>query len=228
MLNLNKLTNKQIEGYYEKCLEFANEIINPDLKECCLKIYQDYKKELLAKPAVGDPYHHFFNGGLIYHLYSVTRNAKMITELYDYIDIDKDLVIFGALLHDIGKIYDYQDFEDIEEGTSGILGSSAYMVGHCYEGCHLVENYLEKYNLEERFKYQVLHMIGSHMGSFGEFGILTSPKMLEVVIINFAEHIDSKIDRARNNCNKAQKGELYYTEKETEKYYKSANPYFKK
>lgn len=224
--DIEQLTNEEIEKIYEKCLEYANRIKNPDLKECCLEIYKDYKSKLIAKPATGDPCHHFFRGGLIYHSYCVTRNAIMIAELYDYIKLDMDLIIFGSLLHDIGKTNDYKDFDSIEKGETGILSSGSYMVGHSYEGTHIVESYLEKYNLEDKFKYQVLHMIGSHMKEFSEWGVLTSPKMLEVIVINYGDSIDARLDKTRNGINNSEKGELYYNENQTAKFYKSINPYY--
>ena len=150
----------------------------------------------------------------------------MIAELYDYIKLDMDLIIFGSLLHDIGKTNDYKDFDSIEKGETGILSSGSYMVGHSYEGTHIVENYLEKYNLEDKFKYQVLHMIGSHMKEFSEWGVLTSPKMLEVIVINYGDSMDARLDKTRNGINNSEKGELYYNENQTAKFYKSINPYY--
>lgn len=224
--DIEKLKDEELEKIYEKCLEYACRIKNPNLRECCLKIYKDYKQKLIAKPATGNPCHHFFKGGLIYHSYCVTRNAVMIAELYDYINLDLDLIIFGSLLHDIGKTNDYKDFESIKDDKAGILSSGSYMVGHSYEGTHIVENYLEKYNLDDNFKYQVLHMIGSHMKEFSEYGVLTSPKMLEVIVINYGDSMDACLDKIRNGINNAEKGQLYYNESQTAKFYKSINPYY--
>ncbi len=228
LINIENVTDEDLERIYIKCLEYANRIKNPALRECCLEIYNDYKQKLIAKPATENPRHHFFKGGLICHSYCVTRNAVMIAELYDYIKLDMDLIIFGSLLHDIGKTNDNKDFDSIKDGEQGILSSGLYMVGHSYEGTHIVENYLGKYNLDDKFKYQVLHMIGSHMKEFGECGVLTSPKMLEVIIINYADSIDAKLDKARNGINNSEKGELYFNEDQTAKFYKSANPYYYK
>ncbi len=224
--NIEKLTDEEIEKIYLKCLEYANRIKNPDLKECCLQIYKDYKQKLISKPA--SPNHHFFKGGLIYHSYCVTRNAIMIAELYDYIKMDMDLVIFGSLLHDIGKTNDYRDFDSINVGETEILSSGSYMVGHSYEGTHIVENYLQKYDLDDKFKYQVLHMIGSHMKEFSEYGVLTSLKMLEVIVINYGDSMDATLDGTRNGINNSKNSELYFNENQTIKFYKSVNPYYDK
>lgn len=224
-INTEKITNKDLEEIYTKCLEYANRIKNPSLRECCLEIYNDYKEKLIAKPSTESPRHHFFRGGLMYHSYCVTRNAIIIAELYDYLDLDMDLIIFGSLLHDIGKTGHYKDFDLIKDGERGILSSGDYMVGHSYAGTHIVENYLTKYNLDDQFKYQALHMIGSHMKDYGECGTLISQKMLEVLIISYADSIDAKLDSMKNGINNVKKGEPYFNYNQTTKFYKSANPY---
>ena len=99
------------------------------------------------------------------------------------------------------------------------------MVGHSYAGTHIVENYLTKYNLDDQFKYQALHMIGSHMKDYSEWGTLISQKMLEVLIISYADSIDAKLDSMKNGINNVKKGEPYFNYNQTTKFYKSANPY---
>lgn len=88
------MDNKEIEVYYDKCIELSEKIKNPILKECCQKIYDDYKGKLINKPATTGS-HHFFKGGLLYHIYSVTRNAIAICGLYPELEVDMDLIIFG-------------------------------------------------------------------------------------------------------------------------------------
>ena len=225
--DVENLTKEEIDAIYDKCIYYISNIKNPSLRRCCLDIYSDYKEKLVNKPATKDPCHHFYYGGLLYHSYCVARNAITIAKLYYYVKLDLDLIIFGALLHDIGKTNDYLDFNDIEDIKDGRSGNSSYMVGHSYEGCHIVEMYLDKYDLDKNFKYQVLHMIGSHMKTFNDYGALTSPKMLEVIVINYADSIDSCLDKTRNGINKSKKGELYFNENQTNKFYKSLNPYYK-
>lgn len=78
--------------------------------------------------------------------------------MYPNLNIDIDLVLFGALLHDIGKTNEYNDFLE-EENYIARKGNGAELLGHSYEGVHIVDNYLSKYDIEVEFKNQVLHMI---------------------------------------------------------------------
>ena len=94
-----------------------------------------------------------------------------------------------------------------------------------YEGTHIVENYLKDYKIDEQFKNQVLHMIGSHMNEYSEWGALVLPKMLEVIIINYADSMDAYFEPAHEIIKNAKPGELYKVGNAPRPYYKSLNPY---
>lgn len=212
------MNNINLEEIFKKCIEYSNKIRNINLRDCCQKILIDYKKKLIRKPATTGS-HHYFEGGLLYHIYCVTKNAITIMELYPKLNVDSDLVIFGALLHDIGKTKNYTDWNNKSEYEH----NGSQLLGHSYEGTHIVENYLSEYKLDEEFKNQVLHMIGSHMNEFSDWGTLVLPKMLEVIIINFADKIDATLEPAHNVISKAKTGEKYKICNAPRDYYKSLN-----
>lgn len=218
------MSNEEIQECYKNCIDYSKKIKNPILRECCQEIYNDYKEKLLNKPATPGR-HHYFKGGLLYHIYSVTRNSYNIAEMYPNLNIDIDLVLFGALLHDIGKTNEYNDFLE-EENYIARKGNEAELLGHSYEGVHIVDNYLSKYDIEVEFKNQVLHMIGNHMKEFREEGIFVETKMLEVIIISFADNIDNYLEPASRVIDNAKKGETYQFPKAERPYYKSLNPYY--
>lgn len=218
------MSNEEIQECYKNCIEYSKKIKNPILRECCQEIYNDYKEKLLNKPATPGR-HHYFKGGLLYHIYSVTRNSYNIAKMYPNLNIDIDLVLFGALLHDIGKTNEYNDFLE-EENYIARKGNGAELLGHSYEGVHIVDNYLSKYDIEVEFKNQVLHMIGNHMKEFREEGIFVKTKMLEVIIISFADNIDNYLEPASRVIDNAKKGETYQFPKAERPYYKSLNPYY--
>lgn len=216
------MNNKELEKYYQNCLNFCEKIKNPILKEVAKRVYSDYKTPLFSKPATTS--HHFFKGGLLYHSYCVTRNAIALCELYPNLKVDMDLIIFGALTHDIGKTQELKDFDDISDGEA-CFENGAKLLGHSYKGTHIIENYLDEYKLDRQFKNQVLHMIGSHMNEYSEWGVLVLPKMLEVVIINFADHIDADLQPAEIILGKIKKGEEYQAHS-PRPYFKSLNKYY--
>ncbi len=220
------MKEKELEKCYNECIEYMDKIKNPILKDCCQRIYADYKEKLINKPATPGS-HHYFKGGLLYHIYSVTKNAIAICNLYPQLEVDRDLVIFGALTHDIGKTNDFNDFIE-DENYDSRNGNSFALLGHSYEGTHIVENYLANYEIDEQFKNQVIHMIGSHMNEYSEWGALVLPKMFEVLIINFADNIDAHFEPAHDIIKNAKQGGTYKIGNAPRPYYKSLNPYYNK
>lgn len=208
-----------LEDIFDKCMEFKDKIKNKNLRECCEKILIDYKYKLMKKPATTGS-HHYFEGGILYHSYCVTRNAISIMNLYPNLKVDSDLVIFGSLLHDIGKTNNYTDWN----GDASYSNNGSKLLGHSYQGTHIVENYLSEYKLEENFKNQVLHMIAAHMNSFCDHGTLVLPKMLEVLIIHYSDLIDAEFESVYNQFNSLKKGETFFVRKENRDFYKSLNP----
>ena len=192
------MEKEELEEIYNKCIEYSNKIQNPILRDVAKRVYKDYKVQLINKPATPGS-HHYYAGGLLFHMYSVTRNAIGICDMYKELEVDKDLVIFGALVHDIGK---------------------------CNEGTHIIENYLKDYEINEEFKNQVIHMVGSHMNEYSEWGALVLPKMLEVIIINYADSMDAYFEPAHKIIKDAKKGELYKIGNAPRPYYKSLNDYY--
>ncbi len=217
------MDNEKLEEIYNKCIEYSNKIQNPILKDVAQRVYKDYKALLISKPATQGS-HHYYAGGLLFHMYSVTRNAIEICNMYKELEVDKDLVIFGALVHDIGKCNDFNDFKD--NNYEAVNGNSAALLGHSYEGTHIIENYLKDYEINEEFKNQVIHMVGSHMNEYSEWGALVLPKMLEVIIINYADSMDAYFEPAHKIIKDAKKGELYKIGNAPRPYYKSLNDYY--
>ena len=87
-----------LEKIYNECINYSNEIKNPILKEVTQKAFADYKEKLLNKPATPGS-HHFYKGGLLYHIYSVTRNSIEIILL---------TILCPKLLHlIIGNLYSF-------------------------------------------------------------------------------------------------------------------------
>ena len=194
---------------------------NPSLRDCCGRILRDYHDKLIECP--GSPgNHHNYPGGLIQHIHGVTRNAWAILQAYPDLEADPDLVLFGGLLHDMGKTVTY----GMEDGETVFRGNSDALLGHTYFGVHIVQAYLDEYDLAEAFKYQVLHMIGSHMKEYGDGCVLCRPKMLEVVIVNFADNSDALLTFGIDVLRSMEKGEGREAKGAGLYLYKSMNPCF--
>ena len=130
--------------------------------------------------------HHVYLGGLLEHSLSLVKLVKSIVPLYS--GINEDLLIVGALLHDVGKIYEMSFARAIDYTDAGKL------LGHITIGVELVS---EKIPLVEGFPRELSlllkHMLLSHHGQY-EYGSPKRPKTIEATILNYLDDMDSKIN----------------------------------
>ncbi|MCI9234029.1 MAG: HD domain-containing protein [Bacilli bacterium] len=206
------MENVNLEAIYEQCIKLSHQIKNPILKECCERILHDYQDAIMRKPASLGNYH-YFRGGLLCHMYCVTKNALSIMDLYTKLKVDSDLIIFGALLHDIGKATEYTDFM---HNQAGYISNDFELLGQSYKSMHIIESYLSKFSLDVEFKSQILHIIRA---THEEENV---SKMLEAIIVQYADKLDKKMSSISLMFNKAKKG-AQFALNENEQVYKSLN-----
>jgi 3'-5' exoribonuclease len=133
--------------------------------------------------------HHAFLGGLIEHVLSVCHLARMMASHYSYIDLD--LLLTGAILHDIGKVA-----ELTYDRTFG-YSSEGQLVGHIGIGLRFLHEKL--YRLPEfpaKLRILVEHMILSHHGEL-EFGSPKVPLFPEALLLHHLDNLDSKMECMR-------------------------------
>lgn len=181
------------ENKFSELVSYAEKIENTKLKKVCIDILNDYKEDILSRGGSDDgrekikgiKLHQCFDGGLIHHILNVTRNAYNIGINYKN-EIDMDLVLFGAILHDIGKVKIIDKWN--EEGKiQSNLNYTYYLVDHLYIGEGIVEKYLDRENVPEKLKYQALHIIATHMDTMQKH-------MAEAYIVSYADSIDADIE----------------------------------
>jgi len=135
--------------------------------------------------------HHVYLGGLLEHSLAVARLVDSIVPLYE--GVDRDLLIAGALLHDVGKVREMtysRSFDYTDEGK---------LLGHITIGVEMVQ---EKVAAIEGFPRELVmllkHMLLSHHGQY-EFGSPKRPKTVEATILNYLDDLDSKINGIRSH-----------------------------
>jgi len=129
--------------------------------------------------------HHDCLGGLVEHTLSVTRIVDMLAGHYDM--VSRDLALTGAILHDIGKIYEWSFERGFDYTDQGRL------IGHIVLGMELVsEKIAQVPDFPARKAMLVKHMILSHHGQL-EFGSPKRPKIPEALLISYADDIDAKM-----------------------------------
>lgn len=139
--------------------------------------------------------HHAFPGGLALHSYNVCVNAMNLANTYAYTEdlyIDYDVIIAGSLLHDIGKLKEYE-----ENGEFGLLGN---MMSHLVVGVEMIDDVCKKYEIDQYSKeiLKLKHIIVSHHGAL-EFGSPNTPVTPEAYIVHMADENDASIEAMIEN-----------------------------
>ncbi|MBE0428722.1 MAG: HD domain-containing protein [Thermoleophilia bacterium] len=161
-------------------------IASPDLAVLLDEIFNDeiiYRQFCEAPAAKG--VHHNYIHGLLEHTVSVCRVADAIAAQYPG-DVNRDLLVAAALLHDIGKISEFDYTVAIDYSDQGRL------LGHIIIGEKIVSDAIGRLDsFPEELRLQLLHLVLAHHGE-KEYGSPVRPKTLEGFILNHADDVDAK------------------------------------
>ena len=139
-------------------------------------------------PAATD-FHHPYLGGLLEHTLDIIGLAKIVASRYPH--INRDLLICGAALHDIGKI------DELSYKRSFYYTDKGRLMGHITIGINIVEKEIDKISgFPEELKILLLHIILSHHGE-QEWGSPKRPMCLEAVVLHYIDNLDAKINGFR-------------------------------
>lgn len=122
------------EQIFNMLLRRVNAFKDNDLKSIVLSILEDKKKLLINCPAAFR-LHHAMVGGLMLHTMSIVRMAEEICQIYP--NIDKELLLSGAILHDTAKTW---EFELSKTGLVKGYSTEGELIGHLVKGAMYVEN----------------------------------------------------------------------------------------
>lgn len=159
-------------------------IKNAKLKSLCTRFLKDkeFIKLFLDAPA-SRFFHHAYIGGLLEHTLKVIGLVEGFSKIYQ--SADRDLLIAGAFLHDIGKVDEYQYLLYHID-----LSTEARLKGHTLLGYERIKPHLDAVGLEGNMRLKLEHILISHQGK-KIWGALEEPKFLEAYLIHAADSTDS-------------------------------------
>jgi len=174
--------------------DLINEISNEEIKNFLNAVF--FKYNLWEKYSIWPAavlLHHAYSGGLLEHSISVAIGAKDMAKHYkDFKSpVDMDILIAGALLHDIGKIEAYN------ASPAPSMQVAGNVIEHIFLGYGMFMKFAEKENLSENIKLAIAHIIISHHGR-KEFGSPILPGTPEAFIVSAVDDVDFKISYWKN------------------------------
>lgn len=169
--------------------KYLDSIKDEDLHAITKKLIVDNYKKYLDYPAASKNHHDFMHG-LLHHSLSMCHLIDGI--LLNYKDLNRDLLISGALLHDLGKVVELSGVIATKYTVEGSL------LGHLVIGVEMIDSASKELNIDNEKVLLLKHLIASHHGK-QEFGALVLPQTKEAIILSMVDDMDAKmmsIDKA--------------------------------
>jgi 3'-5' exoribonuclease len=183
-------TEKDVDQLWQTLCEFVDSFQNDFLKALLRAFMSDPEIEMRYKNApAAKTLHHAFVGGLLDHVVSLFRSCDLISRNYE--QIDRDLLLSGAFLHDIGKLHELSYARSISYTTSGQL------LGHMIIELEMLQKKIALVpGFPSELKILLEHMIISHHGQY-EFGSPKLPMFPEALMLHYLDDLDSKMESMR-------------------------------
>lgn len=180
------------EQMFAEMLSIAKEeIVDGELAALTVEILENHRETLCTLPAATYN-HHAFAGGYMEHVLSVTKNARLLVDKYcaEYPDmrppLSRDLVLAGAILHDIGKL------EELQQTPAGAeYTPQGELIGHILLGRDIVRDAAATHDIDRETLLRLEHIIISHQ-RLPEWGSPKQPMMPEALIVHYADDLDAK------------------------------------
>ncbi len=189
------------EVLIQKFRNIYSSVKNPDCRALLDEIFKKYYDKFLDYPAAVKNHHEFYHG-LIYHTVSMCEIADFIASHYE--NINRDLLISGCILHDIGKVVELSGPVATKYTDEGNL------LGHLTIGMSIVREAAEKLNIKSEVPMLLEHMILSHHGKL-EFGAAVLPSTKEALLLSMIDDMDAKMMMLEKAYENVKEGE--YTER---------------
>lgn len=171
------------EELVDKYKMFVDSIIDKSLKSIVTEVFNKYGDKFIEYPAAVKNHHEFING-LLFHTVTMCQVADGICKIYT--NVNRDLLISGCLLHDIGKVVELSGTEGTKYTDEGNL------IGHLVIGMTIVKEAAQKLGIDGNAPLLLEHMLLSHHGKL-EYGSPVLPLTREALLLSMIDDMDAKM-----------------------------------
>lgn len=169
---------------WEEVTQIIQNMKNRYLQKLVSKLYRKHKKKIITHPA-SVKMHHNYRSGFIEHTLSMARIAKRLSSHYK---MDRDLLLAGVFLHDIGKIREINSEYQADYTDEGKL------IGHISIGRQMVHDEIKKIkNFPEDLALKIEHMVLSHQGKY-EWQSPKKPMFREALLLHMIDNLDATVN----------------------------------
>lgn len=172
-----------------------------DYKRVCLAIYSEKKEDIMTSPAAKSV-HHANIHGLLEHTCTMLRAAELICGLYPF--LNKSLLLSGVLLHDIGKL---KEFNLSPAGLVTEYSPHGHLIGHLVMGAMEVKRVCEELDIPEEKSMLLQHLMLSHHAE-PEYGAAVVPRIPEAFMLHHLDAMDAELYQCREAIEAVRPGAL--------------------
>lgn len=171
---------------FAELLMIIGSLKNDQIRQLLQDTVEDEEiKSLILKAPAAKSIHHAWKGGLLEHIISICKIMNFMASHYNF--LNRDLLIFGAIYHDIGKVYELA----FETGIS--YTDRGRLIGHIQIGCELIDKKSSRIlGFSDELRDICKHIILSHHGKL-EYGSPKRPKFMEAMVVAMIDDFDSKV-----------------------------------
>lgn len=203
-VNMNDFVKSaDIDGsdMYRAIVNIVSAFSDTELKNVVLGMLSDNRENMVSFPAA-EKLHHAMRGGLLYHTLSIVRLAESVCAIYPF--VDRELLLSGAILHDIAKIREYS------LSPAGVVDGhtlEGMLLGHLVMGAEDVGRKCDELGISSEKKYLLQHMLISHHGKL-EFGAAVRPAFIEAELLSQLDLLDANIYEMADAVKDTAKGDF--------------------
>jgi len=183
-------TTRNIDELWQTLTGFVVSFQDPHLKSLVQAFMTDPEIAAAYRSApAAKTLHHAYIGGLLDHVVSLCRSCDLVCK--NYPQVNRDLLLTGVFLHDIGKIHELAYNRSFSYTTRGQL------LGHMIIELEMLQTKLELLpDFPAELKTLLEHLIISHHGEY-EFGSPKLPMFPEALLLHYMDDLDSKMEAMR-------------------------------
>ncbi len=180
------VTSRDTDEIYDFLLKTIASVSDEHLRALLQTVFENesFRSNFLAAPAAKG-WHHSYVGGLAEHVCDMMKLALAAVEVYT--EVNRDLLIAGVLLHDLGKLEELSVTNHIDYSDRGRL------IGHISMGVALLDDYLRGMtDFPAELEMSLKHMILSHHGRL-EHGSPVVPMTAEALLLHYIDNMDAQV-----------------------------------
>jgi 3'-5' exoribonuclease len=181
-------SKRSVEDMLTEMDEMIQSLGDPWIRQLLdtLLVQDPERRAAFAKAPAAKSLHHVYLGGLMEHTLSVAAMAQKACQHYS--NLNRDLVLAGVLLHDLGKT------EELSYQRSFGYTDAGNLLGHITLEAQWVAREMDKIpNFPEELRLQILHIVLAHHGKL-EFGSPVLPKTPEALLVHYLDDLDGKLE----------------------------------